>query len=609
MARTRTQRAVAKVQKMDESQKAALTSIVTDSYALLDNTELLQERIAELEFALEDVGWQRLGTVEREFSRAAIRILSRMSRLHWLKNPLIRRAQLVLRFYVFGQGYTINCGDPQINAAIQAFFDDTWNKKVLTSQITMADRDRDLWLDGNLVFALFTNPITGRVQVRSIPADEIEEIVHNPEDRLQPRLYKRIWTRFAFDQNAGALVGEGRTDWYPSIEWARDAPALERQATFGGNPVHWDTPLYHVKAGVVGDMRFGVPEAYPALDWARAVKENLEDYATIARALARYAIMVTTRGGKSGVSALKTKLGTTLAQVSGQTAESNPPPATGAAFLTAEGPDGQPVAKVEPFRSAGAQPSSDDGRALRLMVSAATGIPETILMGDADVGNLATAKTLDRPTELQVAERQQMWGQIVRDLCAFVVRASADAIRPVTPVTGIVWERNPDDGREMMVVAEPERDVTVDLSWPSILQDDEASRVTALIGAFTLDGKKLVDGMPEKVFVRLLFDAVGVPDVDEVLTRMYPDGIDSALTFPEPQQFGLPPAGDPNNPNAPQRPNPADQGAHEAMLHLVRTMLTAQDESKTRQAIDALKQTVERALAGPNGTAGGHGAV
>jgi hypothetical protein len=61
------------------------------------------------------------------------------------------------------------------------------------------------------------------------------------------------------------------------------------------------------------------------------------------------------------------------------------------------------------------------------MVAAAMNIPDTILSGDVDQGNLATSKTFDRPTELAFMVRQGLWRQVEEDILLEVIKAS---VRP-----------------------------------------------------------------------------------------------------------------------------------------------------------------------------------
>jgi len=57
----------------------------------LDTYDLLVERLAVLEDQLSERGWQRIGNNTREFTREGLRAISRMVRIYWLKNPLIKR--------------------------------------------------------------------------------------------------------------------------------------------------------------------------------------------------------------------------------------------------------------------------------------------------------------------------------------------------------------------------------------------------------------------------------------------------------------------------------------------------------------------------------------
>src|SRR5438477_4821568 len=68
----------------------------------------------------------------------------------------------------------------------------------------------------------------------------------------------------------------------------------------------------------------------------------------------------------------------------------------------------------------GATVAADDGRRLLLMVCAGTGWPETFF-GDVSVGTLATARSLDRPTELRLRNRQTLWSDIIIDIAQFVI--------------------------------------------------------------------------------------------------------------------------------------------------------------------------------------------
>lgn len=483
--------------------------------AVSPELEYLEERLAELELSLaqEDAGWMSLiGDGEQEFSRDAIGKIASLARLNYLKNPLIRRAVDVQMYYVFGQDVTIRADDPEVNDVIQAFLDDTKNRVELTGHQARQLKEVDLRLFGNLFFVFFPDAETGRVRVRTIPLEQIDDIVCNPEDAKEPQFYLRAWTQTDVD---GKTTRQKRAyvDWWYAAE---DQPDTVR-----GYPVDWEHPVYHVKAGGLSNMRFGVSEVYPALDWAKAYKAFLEDWATLTRAYSRFAHKLTLPSTK-GIAAAKARLGSTLGEGSGET---NPPPVTGSTFIAGPGTD------ISPIRIGGANVSMEDGRRLLLMVAAAVGLPETFF-GDTAIGSLATARSLDRPTELQMRNRQAFWGDVYLDILNYVVLQSVKA----GALAGRIIEE-PDGTPRVELPPDPEtgepREAGITVEWPPILEHDIPARVAAITDAATLKGLPVAPTMDPKTVSRLLLQTLGAGDVDALLDELYP---------PEEEQMGEPPA-------------------------------------------------------------------
>src|SRR5207253_3066808 len=118
----------------------------------------LRERLAELELAIENSGWLRLGYgIEREFSREGLRKIVALSRLMFLKSPLVNRAVTLQAFYVWGQGVQIAGRNDAINGVIQRFLDDPKNVAELTGHQAHTEKEIDLEVDGNLFFVFFIN--------------------------------------------------------------------------------------------------------------------------------------------------------------------------------------------------------------------------------------------------------------------------------------------------------------------------------------------------------------------------------------------------------------------------------------------------------------------
>jgi hypothetical protein len=490
------------------------------------NLELLQERLAELELALLADGWMRMGQqFEREFSRESLGQIAYLARLMYLKNPLLRRSVDVQAFYVFGQGVTISHKDTAVNAVVQAFLDDAGNRGVLTSNQALLGQERQLQLEGNLFICFFADLLTGRVRARTMPLGEIVEIVTDPEDAATPWFYCRQWTQQGRDLATGMATTETQRAWYPDWRYRPTA----KPASIGSDPVRWETPVMHVRAGGLVDMQFGVPEVYPQIDWARAYKEFLEDWATLTRAYSRFAHKLTVQGGARGVAAAKSKLGTTYAGGSTLASESNPPPVVGSTFIGAEGVD------LQTMRIGGANVSMEDGRRLLLMVAAAAGLPETFY-GDASVGALATAKSLDRPTELKFKARQTLWSDVLRDVLHYVISV---AVRAGVLPGQVIPEP---DGTPRVALA-GEVDPAPLIEFPPLLEHDVTETVSAIISAATLDGKASAGTMDDETLIRLLLGALGVQDADGVLKRLEKeegegdmDGVDGMDGMDEPEE-------------------------------------------------------------------------
>ncbi len=498
---------------------ASMFSEVEQQYT--DTIELLYERLAELELAIEDQGWLRLGAEgEREFSREALRRIAAMSRLAFMKNPLVGRAVSLQALYVWGQGVTIQARHPALDAVVQAFLDDQKNRAELTSHQARTFKELDLQVDGNLFFVFFPNPVTGRVRVRTIAPDEIAEIVCNPEDAKEPWYYRRSWTQRRLDVATGQSVSQRRTAYYP--DWQYNP--LAKPSHIGEHAVEWASPVYHVKVGGLSDMRFGVPETYAALDWARAYKSFLEDVATVMRAVSRFSAKVTTKGGARGIAAAKAKLNTTLG-AGGNSSETNPPPVTGSVFVAGEGTD------YTPMNVRGVTIAPEDGRRFLLMVCAAMGIPETFT-GDVSVGTLATAKSLDRPTELKFVDRRTLWADVLGAILGYAIDWAVRA--PRGPLRNLGTITTDDDGELVVTfIEDPDTGKPIDrgvaISFPSILEHDVAASVGAIVQAATLGAPGTLAGTLDlKLVTRLLLTALGVEHVDELLAELFPDDEEAA---------------------------------------------------------------------------------
>lgn len=479
----------------------------------------LQEGIADLELAMEDRRYIRLtAQADLEFSRSGLQQICELSRVMYLKNPLIQRGVEVQAHYVFGQGVTLRAADDLVNQVIQDFIDDPKNQAELTTQRAMTQKERDLQVDGNLFFVFFINPATGRVRLRTIPTDEVTEIISNPEDSKEIWFYRRVWNEDVLNYNSGIVTPNARQAYYP--DW-RYRPTT-KPATIGQAAVRWDEPVYHVKIGGLAGMKFGVPEVYAAIDWAMAYKSFLEDWATLVRSLSKFAWRMTVSGNKNAIQAAKTRLASTVSSTSDET---NPPPTAGSVFIGKDGYD------LTPMPKSGATISAEDGRRLLLMVAAAQGLPESFY-GDVSVGNLATAKSLDRPTELKMKDRQSTWSDIFIDILRFVIYQAAKA--PGGPLNGKVTVV--EDSGLVRLMLPDNKQVQFHVTFPPILEADVQVLVNAIVQAATLGGQMMAGTIDAETVSRMLLTTLNVQDVDAALERLaqtaenaQSDGTDAAI--------------------------------------------------------------------------------
>ena len=376
----------------------------------------LKEYIRDLEIVLENKDWQRQQAIAiREFSRWGIQQIILMSQLYYIKNPLIRRGVKVSSYYVFGRGVEISSDDATADATIKDFLEDPDNQKELGHH-GLVQKEETLHTDGNLFFVLFSDKSTGAVKLRTISALEIQDIVCDPDDAQRPRYYHRVWSQNQFDVSvAGGYSSVAKEAWYPDAEYE----PTTRPSKIGGVDVLWDSPIIHEAVGKLPKWKFGVPDVYPALDWARAVKDYLEDWSTIQRANRRFALDVETKGGLPAIAVYQAALGTQMGTGANNMGfDTNPPPVTGSAHIHGTG------TTVKAFQSKGATDGPEEVRGLKLMSVMTFGLPETFF-GDATAGSIATSKALDRPTELKFLEAQERWRGTLGRICHYVLRRSA----------------------------------------------------------------------------------------------------------------------------------------------------------------------------------------
>jgi hypothetical protein len=233
--------------------------------------------------------------------------------------------------------------------------------------------------------------------------------------------------------------------------------------------------------------------------------------------LARFAWKIVTKGGADQRALVKGKLDSGI-MAGGDTY--TPAPSAGSVHIETAG-----AADLQPIRTSGATTSPQDGRRLLLMVCAAMGFPETFF-GDAEVGTLATAKSLDRPTELAMLGRQRLWAEILENVCTYVIEQKARA----GTVDGIGGEEILDDWDEVKWIYsdDPETgeplDTHVSIIFPNIVERSVTEAVDAIVKAATMGGLGTFAGTLDPEYTtRQLLVALGEKSVEEVMEQLFPE--------------------------------------------------------------------------------------
>ncbi len=482
-----------------------------------NNNELLSESVAGLEAQLFETGWLRLTALaEIEFSPQGLIQLRAICRLFAIKNPLIKRGLALRIAYVWGQGVEVtarangkNTGEQDVQTVIAEFLDDDANARAVTGSAARARLERSLGTDGEVYLAMFTRPMTGQVQVRTLLADEITEVIANPEDRSEPWYYRRRWVQTTHTPS-GQIERTMQERIYPAIDYR---PAV-RPRFIGSVPVAWDSPVLHVRVNEPDGWDRGIPDAYAAIDWAKAYKEFLEDWGRLMRSLSRYAWRAKTPGS------MATAVRAAVAQTPTRTYGGDPNAAGATAVLN-------PDVTLEAISKSGATLDSESGRPLAMMVASALGVPVTMLLSDpGQTGARATAETLDQPTELEMQLRRDLWSAVYRRVLRYVITESVRA--PQGTLKGVI-KRDPASGRETLTLAGDTPD-TIDVVWPALDQ------VTPDIMVKAISEAAGTGVLPPEQIARLLLTALGVRDVDEIIDEMTDD--EGNFAWPQPPPIG-----------------------------------------------------------------------
>ena len=458
-----------------------------DRAARLENSlEYLQENMGRLELALDNVGWQTLiSNGMTEFSRDGLRNAALAARVMAVANPLIKRGLGVRCGYIFGEGYEIKSDNDKVNEVLQRMVMDEGNQRAVFGEMATEENERTLGTDGNLTFAFFPNPRTGHVRIRTVSFDEISDVICNPDDKDDPWFYLREYDKTTYKD--GVPLTKRVKEYHPALN---HRPA-RRARSIGDDKVNWDVPFLHIKVNALDGWKFGIGDAYAALPWARTYRDFLADWAVLVKALSQFAFKVS--GGSAGHA-------DQLRQAIARATQEGIPVGSTAALDAGT--------QMEAIPKTGATIDSESGKPIAAMVAAALGIPVTVLLGDpGQTGARAVAETLDTPTVNEMQRRRRVWDYAFRQMSLYALRWAV--IAPQGTLSGVVTRDTWTD--EEVITLRGKASTSIEIIWPSLADTSTAAAIQAIVNA---DG---TGKMPPLVTLRLMLEALKVPNVDDLL--------------------------------------------------------------------------------------------
>lgn len=456
--------------------------------------EVLQESVRDLSLQLEDRGWKKIGSDdENTLTREALVQAAQDGRALAVAHPLVRRGVSLRTSYVHGQGgpqLSVELdGEQDVNAVVQAWWEARENQTALTGPEARTRLERALSTDGNVFIACFTNPQTGDVTNRTIPLEQITEIISNPDDRVQVWFYQRTYTR---KPEPFSTVEETVTVLHPALSYA---PALKPH-TIAGMPVLWDQPVRHVKVNDLDGWPYGIGDTFSIAPYARGYRDFLNDWLKLMKSLSQFAW----RGTAEGKRAQRARQALSRAQ---QGVPGNDH-SVGAAYVS------QPGENLEAIPKSGATIDADSGRPILAMIAAGLDVPVTMLSTDPGItGARSTAETLDKPMMLAMRARQDVWSAVFIDIAEYRIEQAIRA--PQGPLNGqVVRDAWTQTDYALLDGAQP----VLHCDWPDLSTESVEDAVAAIKDADST-GK-----LPPLVIARLLLTALSVDDIDDVLAEL-----------------------------------------------------------------------------------------
>ncbi len=373
----------------------------------------LQESNQELERAIEDLreGWVQLKEGGADTNRQKMRDRSRFA--FQRGDTYIKGALRLTGEFCFEQGIDgpVSSDDrTEVQEALDAFWHDPTNQSTLFSTVAQLRASNQLLVDGDYFTILRTGTESdSRTAVRHMPAVQVVDMITDPLDLTRVLYFKCSVPILEWDKDKLRWHEDHKfkTIFYRDIFNTEEANDPLKDLL--GGRAEPDAYLHHTVINAIDAADFGWPEPAVSLPWFDRHKRGAQDQEAISKMTAANMSRLKVSGTASDINAVANQIRARGQRKDGEFNEN----VAGQTTITND------QVEVEINRaSSRAGEAETNSRMFRMAGGVGLGIPMHY-SNDPENANLATARSMDRPTLVHLRAYQSIWIDTYRKLIDF----------------------------------------------------------------------------------------------------------------------------------------------------------------------------------------------
>ncbi|HEX9746575.1 MAG TPA: phage portal protein [bacterium] len=307
----------------------------------------------------------------------------------WCTNPLAGQIVNLTTWFVMGKGLGFTAADSRVQKILSEF----WNHPANDMASLQHWMSNELQIYGEIFIRFFVNPIDGSIQIALIDPLEIIDIATDQEDVRKPVAYLREFRKPETPEEKIKTFVKSENYYEATLN-----DGMAREVIDAGE-------ILHVKVNNVSNAIRGISELYRILPWLDAYDRWLKDRMAINRARGTFAFLRKVPAHPEKAS------GPFNTDSSGKYITPKP----GSILVVHESEEWEVLSP-----QVGSDDAKEDGRAIKLMIAAGSGIFEHYF-GDPSTGNLATTRSMELPMTKKFEDRQRLFENVFKTIFAKVI--------------------------------------------------------------------------------------------------------------------------------------------------------------------------------------------